>query len=155
MCAGNSTRHTYGCSCESVKVFETENVSTWEGLEPPTFGLMPNALTTWAIRARHLLSHVFEQWLWWYKYLFSAGNSIQFRHTDGVLVKVSKFLRQMSRQCGGLKPPSLFQWIRLTNKSTLFQVMAWWQKCNISSPDPNLTQSVIIRTHACDTGEMS
>ena len=39
--------------------FETENVSTWGGLEPPIFGFMPNALTSWAIRARHLLSHVF------------------------------------------------------------------------------------------------
>ena len=45
---------------ESVKVFETENVSTWGGLEPPTFGFMPNALTYLAIRARHLLSHVFN-----------------------------------------------------------------------------------------------
>ena len=35
---------TNGCFCESVKVFETENVSTWVGLEPPTFGFMPNAL---------------------------------------------------------------------------------------------------------------
>ena len=26
--------------CESVKVFETENVSTWGGLEPPTFGFI-------------------------------------------------------------------------------------------------------------------
>ena len=25
-------RLTNGCSCESVEVFETENVSTWEGL---------------------------------------------------------------------------------------------------------------------------
>ena len=41
-----------------VKVFETENVSTWEGLETPTFGFMPNDLTIWAIGARHLLSHV-------------------------------------------------------------------------------------------------
>ena len=50
---------TGGCSCESVKVFETENVSTWGGLEPPIFGFMPNALTYWAIRTKHLLSHVF------------------------------------------------------------------------------------------------
>ena len=57
---GNSIhfRHTKGCSCESVKVFETENVLTWGGLEPPTFRFMPNALTIWAIRV--LLSHVFE-----------------------------------------------------------------------------------------------
>ena len=60
--------YTNGCSCESVKVFETENVSTWGGLEPPTFGFMPNALTYWVIRARHLLSHVFEHWLWRYRY---------------------------------------------------------------------------------------
>ena len=43
--------------CQS---FETENVSTWGGLEPPTIGFIPNALTYWAIRARHLLSHVFN-----------------------------------------------------------------------------------------------
>ena len=30
---------------------------TWGGLEPSTYGFMPNALTYWAIRARHLLSH--------------------------------------------------------------------------------------------------
>ena len=40
------------------QIFETENVSTWGGLELPTFGFMPNALTYSAIRARHLLSHV-------------------------------------------------------------------------------------------------
>ena len=51
-------RHRNGCSYESVKVFETENVSTWGGLEPPTFGFLPNALTYWAVRARHLLSTV-------------------------------------------------------------------------------------------------
>ena len=38
------------------KLFETENVSTWSGLEPPIFGFMPNALTIWAIRASmHIL----------------------------------------------------------------------------------------------------
>ena len=35
---------------------------------PPTFGFMPNALTIWAIGARHFLSHVLEHWLWWYRY---------------------------------------------------------------------------------------
>ena len=29
---------------------------------------MPNVLTIWAIRARHFLSHVFEYWLWRYRY---------------------------------------------------------------------------------------
>ena len=45
--------------CQS---FETENVSTWGGFEFQAFGFMPNALTIWAIRARHLLPHVFEYW---------------------------------------------------------------------------------------------
>ena len=54
--------------------FETENVSTWGGLEHPTFGFMPNALTNWAIRARHLLSHVFEYWFWWCRYFWSKVN---------------------------------------------------------------------------------
>ena len=54
--------------------FETENVSTWGGLEPPTFGFMPNALTIWAIRARHLLSHVVEYWLWRYRYFLRKAN---------------------------------------------------------------------------------
>ena len=36
---------TNGCSCESVKVFETENVSTQGELEPPTFAVMLNTLT--------------------------------------------------------------------------------------------------------------
>ena len=33
-----------------------------EGGEPQTFVFIPNALTIWAIRAKHLLSHVFEYW---------------------------------------------------------------------------------------------
>ena len=45
-----------------------EDISTWGGLEHPTFAFMPYALTIWAIRAMHLLSHVFEYWLWWYRY---------------------------------------------------------------------------------------
>ena len=51
MCVGNSIhlQHTNGCSCESVKVFEAQNVLTWGGLEPPTFGFMQNALTYWVI----------------------------------------------------------------------------------------------------------
>ena len=52
------------CSCESVKVLEPEIISTWGGLETPTFRLMPNAPNTWANRARQLVSHVFEYSLW-------------------------------------------------------------------------------------------
>ena len=57
--------------CQS---FWKENVSTWGGLEPPTFGFTLNALTYWAIRARHLLSHVVENWLWRCGYLWSKVN---------------------------------------------------------------------------------
>ena len=93
------------CSWESVKVFETENISTWGGLEPPTFGFMPNALTYWAIRVRHLLSHVVEYWLWRYRYFWSKVNiwnvncvwatAFIFDTWKGVLGKVSKFLKYM------------------------------------------------------------
>ena len=44
------------------------------GLKPPTFGLLPNALIYWAIRATHLRSHVVEYWLWWCRYLWSKIN---------------------------------------------------------------------------------
>ena len=85
-------------------IMETENVSTWGGLELPIFGFMPNALTYWAIRARHLLSHVFEYWLWRCRYFLSKVNiwnvnyaratAFIFDTRTDVLVKVSKFLRQ-------------------------------------------------------------
>ena len=55
-------QHPFGLTF--VNVIETENVSTSGGLEPPTFGFMPNALTIGAIRARHLVSHVFERYEW-------------------------------------------------------------------------------------------
>ena len=44
------------------------------GLEPPTFGFMPNALSTWAIRARPLLSHILEYWFWRHRYFCSQVN---------------------------------------------------------------------------------
>ena len=46
------------------------------GLEPPAFGFMPNALTYWVIRAIHLLSRVFEHWLWRCRYfcMYSYNN---------------------------------------------------------------------------------
>ena len=56
------------------QILGTENVSTWGGLELPAFGFMPNVSTYWVIRARHLLSHVFEHWLWRYRYLWSIVN---------------------------------------------------------------------------------
>ena len=51
-CTGNCIhfRLRNGYSCEIVDVWETWNVSIGgEGLELPTFGLMPNALTIWVI----------------------------------------------------------------------------------------------------------
>ena len=99
-----------GCSCESVKVFETENVSTWGGLGPPTFGFMPNALSYWAIRARHWLFHVLEHWLWRYRYFWSKitiwnvncarATAFIFDTRTGVLVKVKVFESENSRPEG-------------------------------------------------------
>ena len=58
---------TYRCSCERVEILEIDNVPKWGRLELSIFGFMPNALTTWAIKARHLLSHGFEYRLWRYR----------------------------------------------------------------------------------------
>ena len=65
----------------STHVFLWKCQSLWErkrfdlrGTRTPTFGFMPNALTYWAIRARHLLSHVFEHWIRWYRYAWSKVN---------------------------------------------------------------------------------
>ena len=41
------------------------------GLECPTSVFMPNAPTTWAIRARHFLPHVFQSCVWRYRYISS------------------------------------------------------------------------------------
>ena len=102
ICNSIHVRHTNGCSCESVKVFETENVSTWEGHKPPICEFMPNAITIWNIRTRYLLSHVLEYWR--YRYFLSKVNiwnvdcaratAFIFDTWTGVLVKVSKFLKQ-------------------------------------------------------------
>ena len=104
---GNSIhfRHTNVCSWESVKVFETENVST------ATFGFMPNALIYWAIRARHLLFYIVEYWLWWYRYFRSKVNiwnvncaratAFIFDTRKCILWKVSKFLRQKNSRPEG------------------------------------------------------
>ena len=55
-----------------VSKFLRQKMSLPEGgLEPPTFWFMPNALTYWAIRTRHLLPHVVEYWLWRYRYFWS------------------------------------------------------------------------------------
>ena len=43
------------------QVFETENVSTWEGLEPSTFGFMPNALNIWALSSNiYIYMYIYE-----------------------------------------------------------------------------------------------
>ena len=43
-----------GCSCGTVEVFETVNVLTRGGMEPTTFGMMPNDLTIWVIGASYV-----------------------------------------------------------------------------------------------------
>ena len=92
--------------CGSVEVFEAENISTWEGLEPHIFGFMPNAVTIWSIRARHFLFHVFEHWLYRYflvKLIFEMLTVRSQQHsfsTDSRMFfwKCQRFWRQ--KMCG-------------------------------------------------------
>ena len=91
--------------------------STRGRLGPSTFGFMPNALTIWAIRARHLLSRVFEHWIWRYRYFWSKVNicnvnceratTLIYDTRTDVLVKVSKFLRQKMSRPEGTRTPNL------------------------------------------------
>ena len=133
-----------------VNGFETENVSIWGGLQPPTFKFMPNTIAIWAIRARHLLSHVFEYWLWWHRYFWRKFNwnfncvratSFIFDTRTGVLVKVSKSLRQkLSRPEGGgggpeppkfgFMPNALTVWaIKFRHLlSHVFEYWIWWYR---------------------------
>ena len=87
------------------------------GTRTPKLRIHANAVTYWAIRARHLLSHVFEHWPWRYRYFLNKVNiwnvncaratAFIFDTRTGVLVKVSKFLRQkMSRPERDSKPQS-------------------------------------------------
>ena len=57
---------TNRCSCGSVKILETENVSTWGVLNPQSLDScwMLQPIELLLIRARHLLSLAFEYWLW-------------------------------------------------------------------------------------------
>ena len=77
VCAGISihSRPPNGCHFESVEVLETENVATRWDSNPPSCGFMPNALTTWAIEARHFLYHVLERCM---GNVFSCHNIIVF-----------------------------------------------------------------------------
>ena len=79
---------------------------------------MPNSLSICAIRARHLLWHVFEYWLWRYRVFLSKvdvwninsvwATAFMFDTRRDVLVKVSKFLRQkMFRPEGDSNPQPL------------------------------------------------
>ena len=79
----------------------------------------PIPISFWAIRARHLPSHVFEHWLWRYRYFWSKVNiwyvkcaratAFIFDTLTGVLVKVSKFLIQkMSRPKGDSNPQTIY-----------------------------------------------
>ena len=87
------------------------------GTRTPTFGFMPNALTYWAIMARHLLSHVFLHWLWRYRFfeveltfdmLAVRRQQHSFpTHECFFLVKVSKFLRQKMSRPEGTRTPNL------------------------------------------------
>ena len=126
----------FGCSCESVQIFYTENISTWGGLQPPIFGFMPNALTIWIIRARHLLSHVFNT-------LRPRQNGRHFvddilkwiflNENVWILLKISlKFVPK----------------VQINNIPALDQIMAWRRP-----GDKPLSEPMMVRlpTHICVT----
>ena len=83
--------------CQSF--WDRKCLEIW-GTRTPNFGFMPNALTIWAIRAKHLLSHIFEYWLWRYRYIWSKvktwnvncarASAFIFDTRTDALVKVSK-----------------------------------------------------------------
>ena len=87
------------------------------GSNPPTFVFMPNALTYWAIRARHLLSHIVEYWLWRYRYFWSKVNfwnvncaratAFIFDTRTSVLGKVSKSWDRKCIDLSGTQTPNL------------------------------------------------
>ena len=89
---------------------------------------MPNALTYWAIRARHLLSHVVEYWPWRYRYCWSKVNiwnvncaratAFIFDTRTGVLGKVSNFLRQKIYELRYF--PKIAEYIMLTFSNGYF-----------------------------------
>ena len=101
--------------CQS---FWNRKFSTWGGLEPPIFGFMPNALTNWAIRARHSLFHVFFlYWLWRYRYFWrkvdiwnancTRATAFIFDIQTDVLMKVSTFLDSKCLDRRGTRTPNL------------------------------------------------
>ena len=125
-------------------LFETGNVSSWGGLETPIFGFMPNALTCSVSRARHLLTHVFEYWLWRYRYFWSKvyiwnvncarATAFIFDTRTGVFVKVYFFRQKMSRPEGTRTPTlrihaecsSLLSYQGQTFVSLVFEYWPWW-----------------------------
>ena len=80
---------------------------------------MPNALTIWAIRGRHLLSHVFEYWLWRYRDIFKVELTFEMltvrgqRHSFSTRERMFlwKYWRFKDRKC--LDPRGA----RITNRS--------------------------------------
>ena len=87
------------------------------GLEPPTFGFMPNAVTYWAIRARHLLAYGFEHWLWRNRYFWNKvsiwndncarATAFTFDTRTVVLVIVSKIWERKCLYLTGTRTPNL------------------------------------------------
>ena len=67
---GNSIyfRHTNRCSCESIKVFEKENISTWGGLKTPKLRIHAECFNHLNSQGQTFVSHVFGYWFWRYSF---------------------------------------------------------------------------------------
>ena len=126
---------------------------------------MPNALTYWAIRARHLLSHVSEYWLWRYRYSWSKVNiwnanctratAFIFDTRTGVLVKVSKFLRQKVSPPEGDSNPQNFGFvpnaltylaIKAVSEYWLWRYRHFWSKVKMWNANCARTTAFIFDT---------
>ena len=110
-----------------------------KGTRTPNLRIHANALTYWAIRAGHLLSHVFEHWPWRYRYFWSKvyiwnvncarTTAFIFDTRTGVLVKVSKFLRQKMSRPEGDSNPQPSDTDMLCNKDFCQRLFQWFKFC--------------------------
>ena len=117
-----------------VSTFLRQKMSRPEGdTKPPTFGFMPNAITYWARRARHLLSHVLNTGsggidIFEVKLTFEMLNVRGQQHSFSTHERVFlwKCRRFWDRKCLDLRGNIIIicsEWTHLSNNNVLWQVI--------------------------------
>ena len=128
------------------KSFWDKNVSSWEGLEPSTFGCMATALTTWAIRVRNLLSMFFstgsgqsfittrglfsirsvEIDICWYSNLLSAHNICVINYWTHIVTSLTSWGAAGGNVASSLGEKAFLQsWPKWYNASFKLSNLAW------------------------------